>query len=102
MNNDLHEKKIAILATEGFEKVELDEPRKALEESGAVTHLIAPGKDKIRSWDKRDWGEEYKVDVRLEEADSQEYDGLMIPGGVLNPDKLRMNEQAIRFVSDFF
>lgn len=101
-NQKLQGKRIAILATDGFEKVELYEPRKALEEAGAVTHLIAPEKESIRSWDFTDWGPDYRVDVKLEEAKSEEYDGVMIPGGVLNPDKLRMNREAVQFVTDFF
>jgi protease I len=92
---------IAILATDGFEEIELTEPRKALSDSGVTTHIISPKKDKIRAWDHTDWGGEYDVDKHIDEADSNDYDGLMLPGGVLNPDSLRTNEKAIAFISDF-
>ncbi|MEX2573898.1 MAG: type 1 glutamine amidotransferase domain-containing protein [Balneolaceae bacterium] len=99
--NELRDRKIAILATNGFEEVELADPRKALEKAGAEVHLIAPEKSTIRAWDRKDWSKDYKVDVSLDDADSSEYDGLFLPGGVLNPDKLRMNGRAVRFVKEF-
>lgn len=101
MNDQLRDRKIAILTTDGFEEIELSEPRNALMEAGAVVHIVAPGKDKVRAWDRTDWSKDYNIDVPLDQADSRDYDGLMLPGGVLNPDKLRMNEQAVRFASDF-
>ncbi len=92
---------IAILATDGFEEVELSDPRNAMKDAGIITHIIAPNKNHIRAWDKTKWSNEYPVDVPLEEADSDKYHGLMLPGGVLNPDKLRMNEKAIQFIHGF-
>lgn len=92
---------IAILATDGFEEVELSDPRNAMKEAGITTHIVAPNKNHIRAWDKTKWSNEYPVDVTLEEADSKNYHGLMLPGGVLNPDKLRMNDQAIEFIQGF-
>lgn len=97
-SNKIH---VAILATDGFEEVEVTEPRKALESAGMTTNLISPEKDTITSWDETDWGKDFDVDVQLGEADSQKYDALFLPGGVLNPDKLRMNEDAIQFISKF-
>lgn len=97
---DLNELNIAILLTDGFEEVELTKPREALEDAGATTHLISPQKD-IRAWNEKEWGGKYEADVLLDEANSKDYDGLMLPGGVLNPDKLRMNDTAIKFISDF-
>jgi protease I len=94
--------RIAILATDGFEQVELREPRRALEEAGAETDVVAPKSDSIRGWDRTDWGDEVDVDAALEEADRDDYDALLLPGGVLNPDKLRMDEKALAFVRSFF
>lgn len=92
-------KKIAILATDGFEEVELAEPRKALEKAGAETDLISPKHELVSAWDQDHWSDEYEVDVHLENADASDYDGLFLPGGVLNPDQLRTNQQAIQFVA---
>lgn len=97
-SNKIH---VAILATDGFEEVEVTEPREALEEAGIITHLISPEKDSIKSWDKTDWGRDFDVDVQLDKSESQKYDALLLPGGVLNPDKLRMNGDAIQFINDF-
>lgn len=103
MNNDLLEgKKIAILATEGFEEVELAEPRKALEKSGAETYLISPKEEFITAWDHTHWSDQYDVDVHLDNANPDDYDGLFLPGGVLNPDKLRTNKKAVAFATSFF
>jgi len=101
MAHQLSGKTIAILATDGFEEVELTEPRKALEEAGAETHIIAPENDTIKAWDHDSWSDSYDVDVNLEEAQSDNYDGLFLPGGVLNPDKLRTYQSAVQFASDF-
>jgi protease I len=94
--------KIAILVTDGFEQVEMTEPRKALDEAGAKTQLISPKEVRVRGWDFTDWGREFDVDVPLNEAKPQDYDALVLPGGVLNPDQLRMNENAVAFVKTFF
>lgn len=92
---------IAILATDGFEESELSEPRNALKDEGMITHIVSPKTDEIRAWKHTEWSSEYKVDVPLEEADAGNYDALLLPGGVLNPDQLRTEEKAIRFIKDF-
>jgi protease I len=105
MNPDkarLDGKKIAILATEGFEQSEFELPRAALEEAGAETHLISPKGGKIRAWDKANFGESFDVDVTLDDANASDYDGLLLPGGVMNPDKLRLESKAVEFVRAFF
>lgn len=98
---ELDNMKVAILATEGFEEVELAEPRKALDKSGAETFLISPKSDSITAWDHTHWSDQYDVDVTLDEADPNDYDALLLPGGVLNPDQLRMDERAVNFVNSF-
>ena len=95
-------KRIAILATDGFEQAELLEPRKALEGRGATTQVISPKEGTIRGWNKSDWGEEVAVDLALESADARDFDALLLPGGVMNPDKLRMLPEAVQFVRQFF
>lgn len=102
MSSDkLRNKQVAILMTDGFELSEYVEPRKALEEAGATVNVIAPKGGKVKAWDETDWGEEYEVDVTLDAANAEDYDALLLPGGVLNPDNLRMNEKAVSFVSHF-
>jgi protease I len=98
---DLKGKKIAILATDGFEQAELMEPRKALESAGAKTVLIAPKAGKIKGWKHTDWGETVNVDKELSHADVDDYDALVLPGGVMNPDHLRMDPKAVDFVGQF-
>jgi protease I len=100
--HDLTGKTIAILVENGFEQVELTEPRKALEQAGARTEVVSPQKGKVKGWNHKEWGDELPVDVRLDDADPTRYDGLLLPGGVMNPDKLRINEKAVRFVRAFF
>src|SRR5690242_11631933 len=94
--------KVAILATDGVEQVELLEPRKALQEAGAETKVVSPKAGKIKGWDHTKWGEEIPVDVELNNANPQEFDALLLPGGVQNPDKLRMEPKAVQFVKSFF
>ncbi|MGH8212885.1 MAG: DJ-1/PfpI family protein, partial [Rhodanobacteraceae bacterium] len=95
-------RKIAILATDGFEQSELIEPKRLLEEAGAETVVIAPGdKDEIRGWNHGEWGERVAVDLPLDKARSDDYDALVLPGGVMNPDRLRLEEKAIDFIRDF-
>jgi protease I len=101
MASKLNGKRIAILATDGFEQAELIEPRKALEEAGAKTEVIAPKDGEIKGWNSKDWGKSVKVDKTLEAADPKDYDALVLPGGVMNPDKLRMDPAAVDFVRDF-
>jgi protease I len=103
MSHDpLNGKKIAILATEGFEQVELEHPRDALQRAGATTHLISPEGRQVRAWDEENWGDTFDVDVTLPEARAEDYDGLLLPGGVLNPDQLRLEKAAVDFIRAFF
>lgn len=94
--------KVAILITDGFEQVEMTEPRKALDQAGAETHIVSPKADRVRGWKFMDWGDEFTVDVALDRAQPQNYDALLLPGGVINPDKLRMIPQAVDFARAFF
>jgi protease I len=98
MNGKLKGKRVAILVAQGFEQSELLEPKKALESEGAETAVISPVKDKVPGWNESDWGEEVKVDVALEQANPRNYDALLLPGGVMNPDKLRLQPKAIEFI----
>lgn len=94
--------RIAILATDGFEQSELLKPRQILEEAGATTEVIAPGDEsEIKAWNHDDWGEKVDIDVPLGKADASDYDALILPGGVMNPDKLRLHQQAIDFIVEF-
>jgi len=93
---------VAILVANGFEQVELTEPRTALQEAGADTHVVSPAQGTVKGWNHTEWGEEVPVDVPLDEADAERYDALLLPGGVMNPDKLRMNPKATSFVKVFF
>lgn len=102
MSAQLNGKKVAILATDGFEESELSEPKSALENAGATVHVVAPDKDSIRAWAKTDWGQSYSVDKRLDEVKPDEYDALELPGGLFNPDALRQNQQALAFTRHFF
>ena len=101
-NDRLHGKKIAILATEGFEQSELEQPRDALQEAGATTDIISPQDGEIRGWDEDDFGDAVEVDRTLDTADPKDYDGLLLHGGVMNPDKLRQQPMAVAFVRSFF
>jgi protease I len=102
MADNLHGIKVAILATEGVEQAELIEPRKALQNAGAQTDIISPAAGKIRAWNLKEWGEEIAVDQALDTADANRYDALLLPGGVMNPDKLRMVPSAVAFARNFF
>ncbi len=102
MEDNLKGKKIAIIMTHGFEEVEYTKPRKALDDAQAEVHVIAPESGKVKAWDSDKWGNEYDVDKTIDQVKADDYDGLFIPGGVLNPDQLRMNDKAVRFVKDFF
>lgn len=95
-------KKIAILATHGFEESELKSPKEHLEQQGWTAHIISPESGTIKAWAEKDWGKEYPVDITLAEASASDYDALVLPGGVINPDQLRTNDQALAFVKDFF
>lgn len=102
MSTKLNGKRIAILATDGVEQVELTEPRKALDAAGARTELISPAKGKLQAWQHMEKGEKFPVDVELEAADPNNYDALVLPGGVANPDQLRRLPKAVEFVKSFF
>jgi protease I len=95
-------KKVAMLVTDGFEQAELTSPRKALEEQGAVAHIVSPEGGMVKAWDEKDWGENFPVDVTVDEANADDYDALVLPGGVMNPDTLRMNSKAVGFIKAFF
>jgi protease I len=102
MAQNLQGKRVAILVDNGFEEVEMTEPRQALQQAGAQTDLISPQAAKVKGWNHTQWGKEFPVDVPLDRANPQEYDALMLPGGALNADKLRINPQAVQFVKAFF
>lgn len=93
--------KVAIVATDGFEQSELIEPRKALEAAGAEVEIVAPRVGKIRAWRGHDWGDEIEVDRPIERARPDDYDALVLPGGVLSPDKLRADAKVVAFVRSF-
>jgi len=99
---NLKGKKVAILVADGFEQVELTEPRKALDEAGAQTRIVSPSKGKVKGWQHTDWGDEMPVDVPLGQARADEFDALLLPGGVMNPDHLRRKPEVQRFVKAFF
>jgi protease I len=100
--NPLNGLRVAILATDGFEQSELTEPRKALDAAGASTQVVSPKSGSVRGWNHHEWGEEVEVDQLLETADPRNYDALVLPGGVMNPDALRMQPKAVAFVKSFF
>lgn len=95
-------KKIAILATHGFEESELQSPKEFLEQQGWTAHIVSPDSGTIKAWAEKDWGKEYTVDKNLNEANASDYDALVLPGGVINPDQLRTNDKALHFVQEFF
>jgi protease I len=95
-------KRVAILATDGVEQVELTEPRKALDDAGAKTVLVSPKNGKIKAWQHDHWGDELQVDLPLSNARADDFDALLLPGGVMNPDHLRSEPQAVEFVREFF
>lgn len=95
--------KVAILVENGFEQSEMTEPRMALDRAGAKTQIVSPAEgDNVRGWKSKDWGDEFPIDVHLEQANPGRYDALLLPGGVMNPDRLRMQPKAVEFVSAFF
>jgi protease I len=100
-NRELSEAHIAILATDGFEQSELFEPKAALEKAGAITHVVSLRPGKIKAWNHENWGKTIDVDMTIREAWSMEFDALLLPGGVINPDRLRANAEAVAFVMSF-
>ena len=101
-NQDIRGKRVAILATDGVEQVELIEPRKALDQAGARTAVVSPKGGKIKGWQHDRWGDEIPVDLSLDQARPDDFDALLLPGGVMNPDHLRQDQRAVRFVRGFF
>jgi protease I len=102
MAGRLSGKRIAILVADGVEQVELEKPRQALENAGAETRVVSPSDTSVHAWQHDHWGEEIAVDLPLEKARAADFDGLLIPGGVMSPDRLRTNDAAVDFVRSFF
>jgi protease I len=94
-------KKVAILTENGFEEAELTSPKKALEAAGAKVQIVSPQKEKVKAWDHDHWSIELPVDMQLEKANAEDYDALMIPGGVINPDQMRVNQDCVDFAQQF-
>lgn len=94
--------KVAVLMTNGFEEVEFTKPVKALRDAGATVHVISPESGKVKAWNSDNWGDSYDVDKTLDEANAEDYNALMLPGGVMNPDQLRTNDKAVHFARHFF
>jgi protease I len=97
----LNGKKVAILVAEGFEQAEMTEPRKALESAGAKTEIVSPAKGEVQGWNHFDKADRFPVDVAIDSANADDYDALLLPGGVANPDQLRTNPKAVQFVKRF-
>ncbi len=102
MKNDLTGKKVAILVADGFEQVEMEKPREALEKAGAETEVISPSGDEVQGWNHDKEGDSFAVDIPLDEANPADYDALLLPGGVMNPDTLRTIPAAVEFARHFF
>jgi protease I len=102
MANKLNGKRVAMLVDQGFEQVEMTGPRQALLDEGARVDLVSPQDGKVKAWQHDHWGDEFPVDVALDDARPEDYDALVIPGGVMSPDHLRTNEKAVRFVRSIF
>jgi protease I len=101
MADELRNKRVAALVDNGFEQSELLEPKKALENAGAKVDVVSPQSGRVKGWTHTAWGDEVPVDRKLNEARADEYDALLLPGGVMNPDRLRMNRTAVQFVKAF-
>src|SRR5947207_6504690 len=101
MADQLKGKRVAALATHGFEQDELLRPRQALEDAGAKVDIVSPQSGRIRGWKHKEWGDEVSVDRTLDQAKPGDYDALLLPGGVMNPDRLRMDPKAVQFVKHF-
>lgn len=102
MKEQLQGKKVAILATDGFEQSELLKPKEALEKAGAEVSVVSLKSGEIKGWDEKNWGETVKVDLTVDNVAATDFDALVLPGGVMNPDALRMEEKAVTFVKEFF
>ena len=102
MPGQLDGKRILILATNGFEQSELEQPRDALKAAGAQVHIASPEQGEIKGWDKKDWGRAVKVDKALSAVKAADYDAIVLPGGQINPDVLRTNKDALALIRSFF
>ena len=102
MEKQLNEKKAAILATDGFEQSEFEKPIEALKKAGIIVDVISLKTGTIKGWKEKNWGDEFTVDKSIDNAMSTDYDILVLPGGVINSDSLRVNESAVKFTTDFF
>lgn len=100
--HDITGKRVAILATHGFEQSELEVPLNKLREAGAEVHVVSLEPGQIKGWDKKDWGRPVPVDKTLDEASADDYDALVLPGGQINPDLLRVETKALSFIKDFW
>lgn len=100
--NELKGMHVAILVANGFEQVEMTKPKEALEHAGAKTEIISPAKGEVQGWNHQDKGDKFRVDSDLNSARADDYDALLLPGGVMNPDQLRTLPQAVQFVKRFF
>lgn len=101
MNKNLNAKKVAVLVADGFEESEFTKPVEALRDAGAKVDVISLKSGKVKAWKDNDWGGEYDVDRTIERVNASEYDALVLPGGVMNPDQLRANKDAVKFTTDF-
>ncbi len=102
MELPLQGRRVAALVTHGFEQSELLEPKRALEDAGAIVEIVSPDAGTVRGWKDKAWGADERVDRTLEETTSDHYDAVLLPGGVMNPDALRMNDKAVQFVREAF
>lgn len=102
MENKLSNKKVAILVADGFEESEFIQPMEALKNAGAEVAVVSLHDGEVKAWAEKDWGKSYPVDLTVNDANAKDYDALVLPGGVMNPDHLRENQDAVNFVSGFF
>lgn len=101
MTAGLNGRRVAMLVTNGFEQSELEVPKRELEAAGARVDIVSLKKDRVKAWDYTEWGKEFDIDAHIEQASVADYDGLVLPGGVMNPDYLRLDERAVAFAGDF-
>jgi len=101
VSQELRNKRVAALVDNGFEQSELLEPKKALEDAGAKVDVVSPQASNVKGWNHTEWGKDVRVDVQLDKANANDYDAILLPGGVMNPDKLRANDKAVQFVKSF-
>jgi protease I len=101
MAAELEGKRVAMLVADGFEQIELTAPKQALEEAGARVSIVSPQNRKVKGWNHTNWGDEFRVDIPLSDARPDDFDALVLPGGLMNPDKLRRDEWALQFVRAF-